>query len=189
MWNEIKVFSKSLFCSLEWNNSVFVVISYIFSNNKSSILRTLLHVPFFSSSLVLLSPNIVKNINLALESGGSLVASEGIGNVGKDDLDPIWVGLGDLSLYLILRFSNLAISTSENEKRTLSWKTEIVSSTICIRCKTGHACPRFLGQKFWLLQWEKCYFSMQAGNYYYFKPFLTPFLLPFSVLQKLIHFS
>ena len=77
-------------------------------------------IPFFSSSLVLLSPNIVKNINLALESGGSLVASEGIGNVGKDDLDPNWVGLGDLSLYLILRFSNLAISTSENEKRTLS---------------------------------------------------------------------
>ena len=44
------------------------------------------------------------------------MASEGIGNVGKDDLDPNWVGLGDLSLYLILRFSNFAISTSENKK-------------------------------------------------------------------------
>ena len=57
---------------------------------------------------------------MALESGGSLVASEGIGNVGKDDLDPNWVGLGDLSLYLILRFSNLAISTSENGKKNNS---------------------------------------------------------------------
>ena len=81
--------------------------------------KTISNLPFFSSSLVLLSPNIVKNISLALESGGSLVASEGIGNVGKDDLDPNWVGLGDLSLYLILRFSNLAISTSENEKKEL----------------------------------------------------------------------
>ena len=59
---------------------------------------------------------MVKNISLAFESGGSLTVEVGIGSNGdiaRLPLKRVVLGLGDLSLYLIFRLSNLAISTSK----------------------------------------------------------------------------
>ena len=72
-------------------------------------------IPFLSVSPNLSNPSIVKNINLALVSGGSLVALEGngsVGDVGFDNVDSSrdLHGLGDLSLRqgILFRFSSLS---------------------------------------------------------------------------------